>query len=156
MLHTYRLVRLIETHSKDLSTRLVEKVRQSPFTHSYSNVPSDELRQRVLEIYLHLGEWLLGKREEDIGRRYREIGARRFRQQVPLSELIWVLVLTKENIWEYLKDTVLENQEEVFGELEAFELIGQFFDRAIHSSAEGYEHALLAERVQGTAGSRSR
>ncbi len=156
MLHTYRLVRLIETHSEDLSTRLVEKVRQSPFTRSYSNVPSEELRQRVLEIYLHLGEWLLGKREEDIGKRYREIGARRFHQQVPLSELVWVLILTKENIWEYLKDRVLENQEEVFGELEAFELITQFFDRAVHSTAEGYQQALGAERPRETSGSRSR
>lgn len=156
MLHTYQLVRLIETHSEELATLLIEKVRESPFTHGYENVPPEELRQRVFEIYQHLGEWLLGKREDDIGRRYREIGARRFEQHVPLSELIWVLVLTKSTMLEFLRKRALENQEEVFGELETLELIGQFFDRAIHSSAEGYEHALLAERVLGTAGTRSR
>jgi len=146
MLHTYRLVRLIETHSEELASRLVEKVRQSPNAPSYRNVPVDELKQRVFEIYQHLGEWLLGKREEDIGRRYREIGARRFQQQVSLSELIWVLVLTKETMWEYVKDMILENQEQVAGELEVLELIGQFFDRAIHSTAEGYQQAMGAER----------
>jgi hypothetical protein len=156
MLHTYRLVRLIETHSEVLSTRLLEKVRQSDFTHSYRNVPPEELKQRVFEIYQHLGEWLLGKREGDIGRRYREIGARRFHQQVPLSELIWVLVLTKETMWEYVKDMILENQEQVFGELEAFELIGQFFDRAIYSTAEGYQQAFVAEHPRETSAGRSR
>ena len=145
MLHTYRLVRLIETHSEELAARLVEKVRVSPNSPSYRNVPADELKQRVFEIYQHLGEWLLGKREEDIGRRYREIGARRFQQQVPLSELTWVLVLTKETMWDYVKDMILENQEQVAGELEVLELIGQFFDRAIHSTAEGYQQALGAE-----------
>ncbi len=154
MLHTYRLVRLIETHSDEISNRLLESVRISPHTGSYENVPPEELRQRVLEVYQHLGEWLLGKRDEDIGRRYREIGARRFAQHVPLSELVWVLVLTKSAMWEYLRHRLPENQEEIFGELEALELIGQFFDHAIHASAEGYEHALLAELA--TPGSRSR
>lgn len=156
MLHTYRLVRLIETHSEELASRLVEKVRQSPNAPSYRHVPADELKQRVFEIYQHLGEWLLGKREEDIGRRYREIGARRFQQQVSLSELIWVLVLTKETMWEYVKDMILENQEQVAGELEVLELIGQFFDRAIHSTAEGFQQAMGAERPHETTPSRPR
>jgi hypothetical protein len=156
MLHTYRLVRLIETHSEELATRLVGKVRVSPYTPSYRNVPADELKQRVFEIYQHLGEWLLGKREEDIGRRYREIGMRRFQQQVPLSELIWVLVLTKETMWEYVKDMILENSEQVAGELEVLELIGQFFDRAIHSTVEGYQQALGAEQPREAASSRSK
>jgi hypothetical protein len=154
MLHAYRLVRLIETHSEEISTRLLENVRKSPLTGGYVNVPPEELRQRVFEIYQHLGEWLLGKRDEDIGRRYREIGARRFAQHVPLSELIWVLVLTKSTMWEYLRYRIPENQEEIFGELEALEMISQFFDRAIHASAEGYEQALAAELA--TSGSRSR
>ena len=55
MLHTYRLVRLIETHSEELAARLVEKVRVSPNSPSYRNVPADELKQRVFEIYQHLG-----------------------------------------------------------------------------------------------------
>lgn len=156
MLHTYRLVRLIETHSEEISTRLLEKVRQSPFTRGYQNVPTEELRQRVIEVYQHLGEWLLGKRDEDIGRRYREIGARRFAQHVPLSELVWVLVLTKSTMWEYLRYRLPENQEEIFGELEALELIGQFFDRALYASAEGYEQAVLSELMQGTSGTGSR
>ncbi len=148
MLHTYRLVRLIETHSEELANRLVEKVQASPLTHAYEKALGAELRQRVHEIYLHLGEWLLGRRDVDIERRYTEIGARRFHQGVPLCELVWAIVLTKEIMWEFLKDTILERQEEVAGELEALELIGQFFDRAIYSATKGYENALTAEHAR--------
>jgi hypothetical protein len=142
MMHTYRLVRLIEAHSEQLAGSLLEKVQNSSSTRNYHKVPPDELKQRVYDIYQHLGEWLLGKRDVDIDRRYRAIGARRFHQNVPLHELIWAIVLTKENMWEFLKDTILESQEEVFGELEVLELIGQFFDHAIYSAAKGYEHEL--------------
>ena len=75
-----------------------------------------------------------------------DLQSRRF--GVPLCELVWAIVLTKEIMWEFLKDTILERQEEVAGELEALELIGQFFDRAIYSASKGYENALAAEHAR--------
>jgi hypothetical protein len=151
MLHTYRLVRLIETHSEELANKLLERVQASPLTRGYEKVAPRELHERVYEIYVHLGEWLLGRREADIERRYIEIGSRLFHQGVPLCELIWAIVLTKEVIWDFLKDTILERQEQVAGELEAFELIGQFFDRAIYSAAKGYEREQVAVQRHETA-----
>lgn len=145
MMLAYRLVRLIETHSDGLASGLLQKVETSEFTHSFCKVPGEELKQRVYEIYRHLGDWLLGKSEFDIGHRYREIGARRAHQEVPLSQLIWVIVLTKENLWEYLKhEAGIERPTEVFGELEMLQLLDQFFDRAIFYAADGYEKACEA------------
>jgi hypothetical protein len=102
MMLAYRLVRLIETHSDGLATGLLARVQSSEFTRDYSKVPSADLQVRVYEIYRHLGEWLLGKSDFDIRKRYMEIGARRAEQQVPLSQVVWVIVLTKENLLEYL------------------------------------------------------
>jgi hypothetical protein len=142
MMLAYRLVRLIETHSDALAAGLLEKVQTSQFTQEYSKVPTDELQLRVYEIYRHLGEWLLGKTEFDIAERYREIGGRRAEQKVPLSQLVWVIVLTKENLWEYLKhEAGMERPVEVFGELEMLQLLDQFFDRAIYYASLGYEKA---------------
>jgi hypothetical protein len=146
MMLAYRLVRLIETHSDALAAGLLRKVQNSEFTRDYRNVPPDELQQRVYEIYRHLGEWLLGKTEFDIKERYREIGARRAEQHVPLSQLVWVIVLTKENLWEYLKhEAGMERPVEVFGELEMLQLLDQFFDRAIFYASVGYEKAHAPE-----------
>lgn len=149
MMLAYRLVRLIETHSDGLAAGLLQKVRSSELTRDYCKVPPEDLQRRVYEIYRHLGEWLLAKGEFDIKERYREIGARRAEQQVPLSQLVWVIVLTKENLWEYLKrEAGMERPAEVFGELEMLQLLDQFFDRAIFYASVGYEQA----RTQTEAG----
>jgi len=143
---TFRLVRMIETHSENLANSLLYKVQHSPSTHSYRKVPPEELKQRVYEIYQHLGDWLLGRSDLDIEQRYREIGMRRFRQGIPLKELIWAIVLTRENLWEFLTwESGLDRPVEVFAELELLHLLGQFFDRAIFYASAGYEVADQAE-----------
>jgi hypothetical protein len=148
MMLAYHFVHLIETHSEALASKLLDKVQQSASTRAYSKVPPRELKQRVHEIYEHLGDWLLGKKDMDIERRYREIGARRHHQQVPLSELIWAIVLTKQNLWEFLTlESIADRPVKVFGELEVLHLLGQFFDRAIYYAAMGYEQARDAEQV---------
>jgi hypothetical protein len=140
MMLAYRLVRLIETHSDRLADRLLLKIQASDKTSLFHNVPREDFRTAVVEIYTHLGQWLLGKSEADIARRYTEIGKRRSFQGVPLSQLMWAIVLTRENLWEYLKqEETLERPAEIFGELEMLELLEQFFDRAIYWAAVGYE-----------------
>jgi len=145
---THRLVRLIEAHSEALASELLEKVQQSEYTRSFSRVPAEELRRRVCEIYQHLGEWLLARTDSDLERRYREIGARRFRQRVPLAELIWAIILAKQTLWEFLSwESVPDRLAEVFGELELLKLLGNFFDRAVHWASLGYEDARAQEEV---------
>lgn len=148
MMLAYRLVRLIETHSDALAAGLLHKVQNSPLLIDYRNVPAEEFKQRVYEIYRHLGDWLISKHEGDIERRYREIGAKRAAQHVPLSQLNWTIVLTKENLWEYLKkEAVMDRPTEVFSELEMLQMLDQFFDRAIYYAAIGYEQYTAAPHM---------
>ena len=148
MMLAYKLVRLIETHSETLVAGLLAKVQTSDLTRSYQNVPPEDLKARVGDIYSHLGEWLLGKSSFDIEQRYEEIGARRVQQGVPVCELIWVIILTKENLWEFLqKESMPERPIEAFGELEMLQLLDQFFDRAIYYASVGYERALNAHEL---------
>jgi hypothetical protein len=149
MMLAYRLLRLVETHSDTLAAGLLERTRSSPLLPGYHNVPPEELKQRVHEIYRHLADWLLGKSELDIERRYLDIGARRARQHVPLSQLIWAIVLTKRNLWDFLKqEAVLDQPAEICGELEVEQLLDQFFDRAIFYAAIGYERSFAAESLR--------
>lgn len=145
MMLTYRLVRLIEDNSETLSQGLLEKVRCSPLLSDYRNVPPVDLKDRVQGIYRHLGEWLLTRKEKDIAARYTEIGIRRASQGVPFSQLAWTIVVTKENLWEFLKHRVAEDLSGVWGELEMLQLLDQFFDRAIYHAAIGYEKFQTAQ-----------
>ncbi|HXY15351.1 MAG TPA: hypothetical protein VEI26_12690 [Terriglobales bacterium] len=149
MMLLYRLVRLIETHSQALAANLLVRVQESEHARDYNKVPPEELKERVYEIYRHLGDWLLGKTEFDIEKRYLEIGARRAEQQVPLSQVVMAIVLTKENLWEFLrKESPLDRPVEVFGELELLQLLEQFFDHAIFYAALGYERAIAEAQRQ--------
>ena len=143
MMFSYRLVRLIESHADALAAGLEEKVHSSEQVTHFRDISAIELRERVYEIYRHLGEWLLGKNELDIEHRYREIGARRARQKVPLSEVVQAIVLTKENLWEFLKsEAVMDRAVEIMGELELLQMLEMFFDRAIYFAAVGYEEEI--------------
>jgi len=140
MMFSYRLVRLIESHADALAAGLEEKVQASCQIGHFREIPAHEVRERVYEIYRHLGEWLLGKNELDIEHRYKEIGARRARQNVPLSEVVQAIVLTKENLWDFLKsEAVMDRAIEIMGELELLQMLEMFFDRAIYYAAVGYE-----------------
>lgn len=145
----YRLVRLIETHSDALANSLLQRVQTADAARDYSRVPAEELKTRVYEIYRHLGEWLLGKSEFDIENRYVEIGRRRAQQGVALSQLVWTIIQTKENLWDFLRrESVLDRPVEIFGELELLQLLEQFFERAIYYAAVGYEREMIENASQ--------
>jgi len=149
MMLAYKFVRLIEHHSGNLAEALLRRVQESPLTADYKKVPPDELKDRVREIYQHLGSWLLDKSELEVERRYADIGARREQQHVPLSQVVWAIVLTKENLWEYIRDeSIPDRPVEVFGELELLRLLDQFFDRAICAVTLGYEQATSTRHKQ--------
>lgn len=142
----WRLVRLIETHSDQLARGLLEKIESSERCRVFlEKVPPEELKQRVYEIYRNLGDWLMKKTEADVERRYIAIGERRARQGVTLSQLILAIMATKEHLWEYVsKEALADRPVELFQELELFQLVEQFFDRAVYYASIGYERAHAA------------
>src|SRR5450755_3202296 len=149
MLLAYRLVKLIETHSDGLARSLHDRYRNDRKCSAYANVSDAELTSKVYEVYRHLGEWLLGKTEADIERRYLEIGAERAVQGVPASQVVWMICLVRENLWEYLqKHAELEKPAEIFGEMELLEMLDQFFNRAIYYATLGHERAANGDQVR--------
>ena len=145
MMLSHRLVHLIEEHSDALASSLLRKIQRSARTEAFRKVPPEEITQRTYEVYRHLGEWLLDKSETDIEHLYTQTGIRRSEQGVPLSQMIWAIILTKVNLWEFVLDESYPDRPvEIFGKQELLQLLEQFFDRAIYSAAVGYEWAAEA------------
>ena len=137
-----RLVRLIESHSEELAEGLTEKLLSSDRTRELCKVPAHELRHRCQEIYRNLSDWLLTKTDRDIESVYKNLGARRAHQGVPLAALTWAILVTKEHLWGFLdSEGVHGGLHNIFGELELLRLLDQFFDRAVYYATEGYEEA---------------
>jgi len=149
-MQTHKLIHLIQYHSERLAASLLNQVQMSERDGSYADVAQAELRERVYEIYHHVGSWLLDKSETDVEQRYMAIGARRAEQGVALNELVWVIVLTKRNLWKYIDEVSFPGLAvDLADKQEMLQLLDQFFDQAIHAAVVGYESA-SQKRIHST------
>ncbi len=135
-----RMVRLIEKHAESLVQGLVQKLRNSGRTTAFRNIPPEELKHASMDVYTNLGDWLLTKTESDIEVRYSELGRRRHAQGIPLSQLAYALMMSKEHLVGYLqREGLAEGVVELYSELELIQLLDHFFDHAVYFAIVGYE-----------------
>jgi len=146
-----RLVRLIESHSEELTESLIQKVGRSSRAADLQRAPKEEIRERAREVYRNLSDWLLTKTEDDIERVYTPLGRRRAEQGVALSALCWALMMTEENLWDFLEmEGMREKPLEILGGFELLRLMDSFFDQAIYFATLGYESHWHAKHAQDT------
>jgi hypothetical protein len=141
-----RLIALIESHAEELTRGTIQKLRASPRTPAYHNLSYRDLHERAYDVYHDFGQWLLEKTDRAVKLQYYDLGERRSRERIPLSEVLWALVLTKDHLRAYLSAWALSDSAmELYRQQELDRLIGHFFDRAMCYAAEGYEHIRYAE-----------
>jgi len=133
------LVKLIESRADELAELMVRKIRESPRMAAYHRFGDDELGERARLVYANLGKWLEEASEGLVEEEYFRLGKVRCQERVPLSQVIWGLLLTRRNLWRFIErqgwDTVVDLQRTLDLEI----LVVRFFDRAILHTASGYE-----------------
>ena len=146
-----RLVHLIESHSEQLTESLLHKLERSSRAADLRKVSEQELRERAREVYRNLSDWLLTKTEDDIEHVYTPLGRRRAEQGVTLSALCWALMMTEENLWDFLEmEGMRERPLEILGSFELLRLLDLFFDQAIYFATRGYEGYWNAKHAEET------
>ncbi len=144
-----RLVQLIEAHAEKLSEAVLHKLKNADeCSDLLSKVPAHELKHRSYEIYKHLGDWVLSKTLAEVQDRYVDLGARRARQGVPFSQVMFAIQTTKHVLWDYLLLEGLLEPDDLIGEMELVRSLVQFFDRALYYTAIGYEHVWKSELAE--------
>jgi hypothetical protein len=134
-----QLLNVVESHADTLTRDTVQKLQTHPRTPSYNNLPYGELTYQVNEIYQNLSRWLCDKTDPVIRSWYNELGEKRFREGIPIQELLWALVFTKHLLMDYLDAYALaDSAMELYRQKELDRFISRFFDRAICYAAEGY------------------
>ncbi len=135
-----RLIRLIESNAEELTQGTVRKLHSSTLTKSYHDLPHHEIYSRAYEVYHNLGRWLWEKSGDAVQHWYNGLGDERCREGIPLTEVLWALVLTKERLLEYVATCAFaDSAVELYQQQEFHTLVGHFFDRALCYTAEGYE-----------------
>lgn len=143
---TRKLIQLIESHGDALASTLAEKLHRSSRTAGFLVVPREELTHATRDLYRNLGEWLLTKTEAEIELRFTDVGKRRYQQKVPLDDVTWGIIMSKENLLGFLRREALSNHAlDLFNELEFLQVLDGFFDRAIYYTVKSYEQAKSAK-----------
>jgi len=135
-----KLVKMIEEAAEQITQGLLRDIQTNPKTSSYQQFSVEEMYKRAYDVYKNLGEWLIDTTGPKAEQRYLALGRQRFEEKIPVSHVIFALVLTKNHLLKYVKmfglvDTALE----LHRELELFGLVTEFFDKAIYYTARGYE-----------------
>lgn len=138
-----RLIKIIEADAENLTRATVKKVQTSVRTPSYHKLSANELHDRVYSVYRNLGRWLCETSDQAIQAWYHKLGDERRDEEIPLGEVLWALVLTKNRLTDYLAAYAFADSAlELYQQQEFDRLIGHFFDRALCHTAEGYEWTL--------------
>jgi hypothetical protein len=146
-----RLIRIIETDAEELTQDMVKQLQSSPRTPSYHKLSYGELHDRAYAVYHDLGRWLWEKSDRAIQAWYKGLGEKRCSEGIPLAEVVWALVLTKNRLMDYLgKWGLADSAIELYQQQEFDRMVGHFFDRAVCYAAEGYEHYASIQSNSGT------
>jgi hypothetical protein len=154
-----RLIELIRTNAEHLTRDVLKDYAINPRMRHWSVVPGPELEQRVINTYRNLGNWISDPREEAVQAEYEEWGRKRYRNGIPLSEVVFAVILLKNHLRKYIREHGLVEHsrdrhasEEIlpvhlYGIQELNYLVGDFFDKALYHLARGYE--MEAKAAQG-------
>lgn len=146
-----RLIRIIETDAEELTQSTVKQLQTSPRTTSYHKLSYGELHDRAYGVYHDLGRWLWEKSDQAIQAWYNELGEKRYSEGIPLTEVLWALVLTKNHLIDHLgRWGLADSAIELYQQKEFDRIVDHFFDRAICYTAEGYEHQAAADSKSGS------
>jgi hypothetical protein len=146
-----RLLLLIQAHAGALTHDVLHDLMTSDRTPTFRRLNRADVEKRVSAFFFNLAKWIGDADETPVKIEYQEMGRSRFREGVPISELVHALVITKHHLRRYIRDHGLVDfagDRVVPDELLPLELhsvqelnyqVGEFFDRALYHLAVGYE-----------------
>lgn len=102
-----RLVQMIEDHAEELTQGLIKDLQSNSRTPHYHQLTSDELHYRTYAVYRNLGHWISQRTEDSIAANYADLAIRRYAEGIPLEELVFALISTKNHLYAYVRTTGL-------------------------------------------------
>jgi len=99
-----RLMQLIEAHAPALTRDVVQDLTTNEHTPTFARLKPAQLEERVSSLCWNLGKWIGNADDNVVRQEYEDMGRMRFREGVPVSELVFSLLLTKKHLRRYIRD----------------------------------------------------
>lgn len=148
-----RLVRMIEDHAEPLAREVLKDLRTNARTPAYHALSEQDLYARVYDVYHHLGRWVGEKDDAAIEKSYRELGRRRRHEGVPVSQVVYALILIKDHLLNFIRSAGFAGSAvELYQQEELTHLVDHFFDKAAYNTVLGHESAPAAAEPAQAAG----
>jgi hypothetical protein len=142
-----RLIKVVEGNAELLTQDVVMKLQTSPLTPAYHGLSDREIHGRVYAVYHEMGVWLWEKSTSVIETWYARLGGERCEEGIPLGQVLWALILTKDHLVNFMDTySFADSAVELYQQQELDRIIGHFFDRAMCYTVEGYERAAATHR----------
>jgi hypothetical protein len=155
------LIELVELHAERLTKDLARELLTNPRTPGFRKVRYEDLERRLFQILHDLGTWISDPKADRVQAEFSEWGRRRFDQGIPLTEIVYAVLLLKKTLRRYIRDNGLNEEAvpRIFGDdvlplhlhglLELNSQVSEFFDEAIYHLAYGYEEEArrLGQRI---------
>jgi hypothetical protein len=146
-----KLIELIEIHASQLTRDVARDLAANPRTRGFRAVAPGDLEQRVFQIFHDLGNWIGDPGGSRVQAEFEEWGRRRFREAIPLSDVVYAIIVIKHHLRRYIHehglvdaafprmegDYVLPMHLHSLQELNT--RVGEFFDEALYHLARGHE-----------------
>jgi len=148
MMISQSLIELIEKNAEKLAKQWLKDVTENVHTPFYHTFNQDHLYERGLNMYKRLGHWLsIQTPKEETAQFFKRYGQERYREEFPLSELIYSLILFRRHLWLYILHAgLLDTAYELHRALELNNRVILFFDRAVYNMALGYEDSMKRKK----------
>ncbi len=145
-----RLIKMIEDHAEELTRGVIRDLQSNKRMPHYRRLTHEDLHHRTYMVFRNLGQWLSHESDETIETNYTDLAKKRIAEEIPLSEIVYALILVKFHLLDYISSAgLMDSAVELHEERELHRLVGNFFDRAIYYTVRGYEHEAAAEHAKG-------
>jgi len=142
-----KIIKFIEANIHNLSHAYYDQIKQSEFTRTYQQFDESKVIERAEKVFQNFIEWLKTGASNDKAEKYFEsIGAERFREGFPLTEVNYALYTTKKVFWSFIAW-----KEELFDEMDFVQIIecttilNNYFDLGNFYIIKGYVNELISK-----------
>ena len=145
----FQLLDLIKDNANELTRRLCKELLSREETKGYRKLSDGVIYDRVFDVYSKLSSWLGldNHTTSEVKKVYTELGRKRYREGIPLHEVVLAFMLVKRHLWEFIQEKqFLETTYEMGQALELNNKVVLFFDRVIYFVSMGYEEELRKEK----------